>query len=87
MVHKAEWYGKTILRIGQFEPATKLCNVCGYHNKDITLKIREWVCHGCKKHDRDPNSSINIKKFALQDQNLIGNIIIPAERGVKPADS
>jgi len=72
MEYKAEWYGKTILRIGQFEPSTKLCNVCGYHNKDITLKIREWVCPECKtKHDRDINAAINIKKFALQDQNLI----------------
>ncbi len=72
MEYKAEWYGKTILRIGQFEPSTKLCNVCGYHNKDITLEIREWVCPECKtKHDRDINAAINIKKFALQDQNLI----------------
>ncbi len=72
MEYKAEWYGKTILRIGQFEPSTKLCNVCGYHNKDITLKIREWVCPECKTfHDRDINAAINIKKFALQDQNLI----------------
>lgn len=72
MEYKAEWYGKTILRIGQFEPSTKLCNVCGYHNKDITLKIREWVCPKCKtEHDRDINAAINIKKFALQDQNLI----------------
>ena len=72
MEYKAEWYGKTILRIGQFEPSTKICNVCGYHNKDITLKIREWECPKCKTfHDRDVNAAINIKKFALQDQNLI----------------
>ncbi|AKB51481.1 Mobile element protein [Methanosarcina barkeri str. Wiesmoor] len=30
--YKATWFGKTILRIGQFEPSSKLCNVCGYHN-------------------------------------------------------
>jgi len=41
-------------------------------NKDITLKIREWVCPECKtEYDRDINAAINIKKFALQDQNLI----------------
>ncbi|WP_321416575.1 IS200/IS605 family element RNA-guided endonuclease TnpB [uncultured Methanomethylovorans sp.] len=71
--YKAEWFGKTVLRIGQFEPSSKLCNVCGYHNKELQLKDREWECPECyTKHDRDINASINIKKFALIDQNLIG---------------
>ena len=71
--YKAEWYGKTILRIGQFEPSSKICNVCGYHNSDLTLKDREWQCPECKTvHDRDINAAINIKNFALIDQNLIG---------------
>lgn len=71
--YKAEWFGKTILRIGQFEPSTKICNVCGYYNKNLTLADREWQCHDCKtNHDRDINAAINIKKFALNKQNLIG---------------
>jgi putative transposase len=71
--YKAEWYGKTILRIGRFEPSSKLCNVCGFHNSELTLKDRVWTCPDCKtKHDRDINAAINIKKFALIDQNLIG---------------
>jgi len=71
--YKADWYGKTLLRIGQFEPSSKICNVCGFHNSELTLKDREWTCPDCKtKHDRDINAAINIKKFALIDQNLIG---------------
>ena len=70
--YKAEWFGKTILRIGQFEPSSKLCNVCGYHNSELSLKDREWTCPNCKTpHDRDINAAINIKKFSLLDQNLI----------------
>jgi putative transposase len=70
--YKAEWSGKTILRIGTFEPSSKICNVCGYYKQDLTLKIREWTCPDCKtNHDRDVNAAINIKKFALQSQNLI----------------
>jgi len=70
--YKAEWFGKTILRIGQFEPSSKLCNVCGYHKSDLTLKDREWICPDCKTtHDRDINAAINIKKFSLLNQNLI----------------
>ena len=70
--YKAQWSGKTILRIGQFEPSSKLCNVCGYHNSELTLKDREWTCPDCKTpHDRDINAAINIKKFSLLDQNII----------------
>ena len=71
--YKAEWLGKTVLRIGQFEPSSKLCSVCGYHNKELQLSDREWKCPACTTiHDRDINAAINIKKFALIDQNLIG---------------
>ena len=71
--YKAEWYGKTLLRIGMFEPSTKICNVCGHYKSDMTLAIREWQCPDCNtNHDRDINAAINIKKFALDKQNLIG---------------
>jgi len=70
--YKAEWYGKTVIRIGTFEPSSKLCSNCGYHNKELTLVVREWTCPSCNTfHDRDINAAINIKKFALQDQNLV----------------
>ncbi len=70
--YKAEWYGKNLLKIGKFEPSTKICNVCGYHNGKMTLADREWQCPDCNaNHDRDINAAINIKKFALQNQYLI----------------
>jgi len=71
--YKAEWCGKTILRIGQFEASTKICSLCGHYKSDMTLAIREWQCPDCNaNHDRDINVAINIKKFALDKQNLIG---------------
>ena len=71
--YKAEWFGKTILRIGRFEPSSKTCSVCGTTNNTLTLKDRKWECVECKtKHDRDINAAVNIKKFALIAQNLIG---------------
>ena len=71
--YKSEWLGKTLLMIGNFELSSKICHVCGYHNSELTLKDREWKCPDCKtKHDRDINAAINIKKFSLIDQNLIG---------------
>ncbi len=82
--YKCEWYGKTLLRIGPFEPSSKICSVCGSIKHDLKLSDREWICAGCGTfHDRDVNASINIKKFALQDQNLIG-VIAPGGTGVEP---
>ena len=66
--YKAEWYGKNILKIGRFDPSSKTCSVCGWINKELTLKDREWVCGGCKTLlNRDLNASINIKNFALKN--------------------
>ncbi len=73
LIYKAEWYGKTILRIGRFDASSKICNVCGYKKDDLTLKIREWECPDCKTfHDRDLNASINIKKIALNNLSTAG---------------
>ena len=61
---KAEWFGKTILRIGRFEPSSKLCSVCGHHKKE--LQRREWECPDCKtKHDRDINYQYKFETEAL----------------------
>ena len=68
--YKADWKGKNIIYIGQFEPSTKLCHVCGFINNNITLSDREWECPSCNTyHDRDINASINIKQIALSDYN------------------
>ena len=70
--YKADWYGKNILRIGRFAPSSKTCSCCGYINKELTLKDREWTCPKCNSVlDRDVNASINIKSFALKN-NLSG---------------
>jgi len=64
--YKAKWLGKTVLRIGQWEPSSKNCHVCGFHKSDLTLKDRDWLCPECNTlHDRDVNAAINIKKFAI----------------------
>jgi putative transposase len=73
--YKCEWYGKTLLQIGQFEPSTKICSNCGYHNSNLKLHQREWICPKCeKRHDRDINAAVNIRDFALDKQNLISTV-------------
>lgn len=69
--YKSEWYGKNILRIGRFQPSSKICT-CGYIKNDLTLADRIWECPICSvKHDRDILAANNIKRFALQEQNLV----------------
>lgn len=71
--YKCDWFGKNIVFIGRFEPSSKLCHCCGHINNDLTLTDREWTCSECgTKHDRDVNAAINIKRIALEKQNLIG---------------
>ncbi len=66
--YKAEWNGKNILQIPTFEPSTKLCNVCGNTNQNLTLADRDWTCLKCGTyHDRDINAAINIKNYCLKN--------------------
>lgn len=71
--YKADWYGKNILRIGRFEPSSKLHNTCGYINKQLTIDDNEWVCAKCGEVvSRDFNAAINIKNFALKNNLSVG---------------
>jgi putative transposase len=63
--YKANWYGKTIISIGRFDPSTKLCHSCGMLNNNLTLSDRQWTCDCGETHDRDINAAINIKNFGL----------------------
>lgn len=65
--YKAEWYGKNILRIGQFAPSSKTCS-CGVINKGLKLSDRKWTCKSCgTTHNRDILAACNIKSFALKN--------------------
>ena len=78
LAYKCRAAGKTLLKIGVFEPSSKTCSVCGYRKADLTLKDREWTCPDCgTTHDRDLNAAVNIKQFALAG----------AERAEEPVDS
>ena len=84
--YKCRKYGKTLLTIGRFDPSSKICSCCGYRNRDLKLSDREWICSDCGTvHDRDINAAINIKKFAVQEQNLVG-VLTGAERAIEPVD-
>ncbi|HEY3513752.1 RNA-guided endonuclease TnpB family protein [Kribbella sp. NPDC051137] len=58
---KAENQGRTVARIGRWEPTTQTCSVCGKPGGKKPLHIREWTCEGCSTRlDRDYNAAVNI---------------------------
>ncbi len=54
--YQADRYGTQLITADR--SSSKLCSTpgCGYLNKDLTLKDREWTCPSCEiTHDRDIN--------------------------------
>lgn len=78
--YKCEWYGKTLIRIGRFQPSSKMCG-CGYVNRQLKLSDRTWTCPKCGTiNDRDLLAAQNIKRFGLQEQKLLTQPV--AHRGL-----
>ena len=76
--YKAKERGVNILRIGRFEPSSKMCT-CGYINHNLTLAMREWTCPVCgATHYRDLLAANNIKRFAFRNINTVGTTEIYA---------
>lgn len=76
--YKAKKHGVNILRIGRFEPSSKMCT-CGYINHNLTLSMRRWKCPVCGvAHDRDLLAANNIKRFAFNKLNTAGTAEIQA---------
>ena len=82
---KAEWYGTNILRIGRFEPSSKMCS-CGYVYRDLKLSQRVWTCPNCgRTNQRDLLAAQNIKIFAFNKKhNTAGTAEIHACGDMNP---
>lgn len=61
--YKANKEDKQIVFVDRWFPSTKTCFDCGFINKSIELKDRNWYCPECGVyHDRDLNAAMNILK-------------------------
>jgi putative transposase len=64
--YKAQWEGKTVIKVGRFFASSKTCHACGY-KQSLELSDRKWVCDSCGViHDRDINASKNILSEGLR---------------------
>ncbi|WP_330301849.1 MULTISPECIES: RNA-guided endonuclease InsQ/TnpB family protein [unclassified Streptomyces] len=63
--YKAVRYGRTLVKIGRFEPTSQVCSECGVKDGPKPLHVRSWTCAACGAvHDRDHNAAINVKTAA-----------------------
>jgi IS605 OrfB family transposase len=63
--YKAARYGRTLVKIGRFEPTSQVCSACGVKDGPKPLNVREWTCSACGSvHDRDVNAAMNVKTAA-----------------------
>lgn len=61
--YKAEWYGKTLVKVDRWFPSTKRCSDCGHVGESKPLHVREWTCTECGcVHDRDVNAAKNLSR-------------------------
>ena len=68
--NKARNNNKKVILVDRFYPSSKTCHKCGYINKELALKDREWTCPVCgEHHDRDLNAAINI---LMEGERIIG---------------
>ena len=68
LTYKANWYGKTVVKVPSNYASSQLCSKCGYKNsltKD--LRMRKWTCPECRSiHDRDINAAKNILSKGIE---------------------
>jgi len=59
--YKANWYGRTLVKIDRFFPSSKRCSHCGHLLDSLSLDERFWTCPACRRyHDRDVNAAKNV---------------------------
>jgi putative transposase len=64
--YKANWYGRTLVKIDRWYPSSKRCQACGHILNSLSLDVRVWTCPACGiVHDRDVNAAKNILAVGL----------------------
>jgi putative transposase len=82
--YKAQWYGRTLVKIDRWYPSSKRCSHCGHLLDALSLDVREWMCPECDTHhERDINAAKNVLAVGLA-VNACGEAIRPGAVKTKP---
>lgn len=76
--YKSVWYGRTMVKIDQWTPSSKMCADCGHLMASLPLSVRTWNCPSCGViHDRDINAALNIRTVGQTALNARGVDVRP----------
>jgi putative transposase len=85
--YKADWYGRTLIKIDRWYPSSKRCNACGHLLDSLSLDSRQWTCPSCRAgHDRDVNAAKNILAVG-RAVSAYGEMVRPATASVRDGAS
>jgi putative transposase len=85
--YKAEWYGRTLVKIDKWYPSSKRCFECGHILDSLSLDVRHWTCPECGvAHDRDINAARNVLAEGLAVA-ACGEAVRPGAVKTKPGQS
>jgi putative transposase len=65
LIYKADWYGRSLVKVSTFFPSSKTCSSCGEVREKLDLSERVFRCDCGLEIDRDFNASLNILKQGL----------------------
>jgi putative transposase len=83
--YKADWYGRTLVKIDRWYPSSKRCHACGFVLDTLNLTVRQWTCPQCDvRHDRDINAAKNILAVGLT-VHACGETVRPGRAMLNPA--
>ena len=68
LAYKAEWYGRSLVRVGRYFPSSQICHDCGYQYSAVKEhRLKVWACPRCRRvHQREENACLNIRDEALR---------------------
>lgn len=70
--YKSKDKGRSLIKIGRFEPSTKMCSSCG-NVQDIKLSERIYNCSCGLSIDRDYNAALNIRNLGILRANSLSS--------------
>jgi putative transposase len=80
VAYKAQWYGRTLIKIDRWFPSSKMCSCCSFVLEGLDLEVREWMCPSCgTHHDRDVNAAHSVLTEGLRLSAAGLAVLLPVE--------
>jgi putative transposase len=80
LVYKAQWYGRSLIKIDRWFPSSKMCSWCSSVLENLDLEVRDWMCPNCgTHHERDVNAANAVLTEGLRLSAAGLAVLLPVE--------